>query len=394
MRTIRDADRFGIGLDQASVQADFGRIMRTVRERRAEQAGGVRRWVEDAMTPLFGRARFVDEKVIEMDDGRRLTADRIFLATGAQPAIPPIDGVDEADYLTNETALELGERPDSLIIVGGGYIGCEFGHFFSALGTEVTIVHPDPDRLLAEDEDIGDVFTEAFGQRVALELNSRAAGLKEVGGRVRVRVETGGKERTLEADGVLIAAGRAPNTRDLGLELTGVETTERGWIEADDRLRTSHPDIFAYGDCIGREMFKHTSSYEGWIAYRNSRGDDTPVSYDANPHAVFGEPEIGSVGLTERECRERGLGFEVAKMPFAGIAKGEILGSPPGLAKAIVEKGSRKILGFHLAGPHAAILIQEVVVAMSLGATADAIRDAIHVHPSMPELVQKIFSRF
>lgn len=393
MRTIREADRFGISMDQASVKADFGRIMRIVRERRAEQAASTREWVEKSMTPFFGRARFVDEKLIEMEDGRRLTAEKIFLAVGARPAIPPIEGVEDAEYLTNESALELGERPRSIVIIGGGYIGCEFGHFFSALGTDVTVVHPHPDRLLSEDEDIGDVFTEAFGQRVMLELGARAAEIERGEGRVRVRVEREGREGTIEADAVMIAAGRAPNTDGLVLGRTGVETNEKGWIEVDDRLRTSHADIYAYGDCIGREMFKHTSSYEGELAYRNSQGDDRRVSYRANPHAVFAEPEIGSVGLTERDCRERGLGFEVAKTEYANIAKGEILGSPPGLAKAIVEKGSGRILGFHLVGPHAAILVHEVVVAMSLGATAEAIKDAIHVHPSMPELVQKVFKQ-
>lgn len=393
MRAIRTSDRFAVALDQSSVRCDFAKVMRTVRERRDEQSSGVRSWVEDAMTPFFGRARFTDDKLIEMDDGRRVSADTFFLATGAKPAAPPIDGLHDVDYLTNESALELDEQPGSLIIVGGGYIGCKFAHFFSALGTDVTIVHPDPDRLLSEDDDIGDVFTDAFGERVELVLGGRATGVERSGNGVRVTVETDRGERTLEAEALMLAAGRSPNTGDLGLKTTGVDTDEKGWIRADDAFRTSNADVYAYGDCIGRAMFKHTSSYEGGIAYRNSQGGDERASYRANPHAVFAEPEIASVGLTERDCQEQGLRYDAKAVEYANIAKGEILGSPVGLAKALVHEDTREILGFHLAGPNAAMLIQEVVVAMSLGAKADAITEAIHIHPSMPELVKKVFSR-
>lgn len=393
MRTIREAEKFGIELDQSSVRADFGRIMRSIRGARAERARGVREWVEGSMSPFFGRACFVDEKVIEMEDGRRLTAEKIFLATGAHPAVPPIEGLGDVESLTNERALELEEMVRSLVIVGGGYIGCEFGHFFEAMGCEVTIVHPDPERLLDEDDEIGEVFTKAFGERVRLEMGARVRRVERAGAGVRVTYRRGGEEETVEAERVMIATGRAPNTEGLGLERTGVKVDEKGWIEVDDRLRTDHEDIYAYGDCIGRAMFKHTSSYEGKLAYENSQGADRVVSYEANPHAVFGEPEVASVGLTERACRERGLDYEAASVAYEGIAKGEILGSPAGLAKAIVERGTGRILGFHIAGPQAAILVQEVVLAMSRGLTADAVRNAIHIHPSMPELVQKVFTK-
>lgn len=393
MRTIRGAGKFGIELDQSSVRADIGRIMRSIREARAERARGVRKWVEESMSPFFGRGRFADEKVIEMEDGRRLTAEKIFLATGARAAVASIEGLDEVEFLTNESALELEEMARSLVIVGGGYVGCEFGHFFEAMGCEVTIVHPDPERLLDEDDEIGEVFTKAFGERVRLELGARVTKVERSGAGVCATYRRGGEEGMVEAERVMIATGRRPNTDGLGLERTGVRVDEKGWIEVDDRLRTDHEDIYAYGDCIGRAMFKHTSSYEGKLAYGNAQGGDRVVSYEANPHAVFGEPEVASVGLTERACRERGLEYEAASVSYDGIAKGEILGSPAGLAKAIVERGTGRILGFHIAGPEAAILVQEVVFAMSRGLTADAVRDAIHIHPSMPELVQKVFTK-
>jgi dihydrolipoamide dehydrogenase len=393
MAAVRDAARFGIDLDQTSVRADAARIFKQVRERRVEDAKGVRDWVESTMTPFFGAARFVGDKLIEMDDGRRLSADKIFIACGARPAVPPITGIDRIDYLTNESALELDDAPDSIVIVGGGYIGCEFGHFFASLGARVTIVDPSERRLLREDDDIGDLFTEAFGRRVALKLNARAAAAEPTDAGVELTIERpDGSTETVSAERLMLATGRASNAPGLDPAATGVDLDDKGWVVVDEHLRTSHADIYAYGDCIGSAMFKHTSSYEGKLAYDNAFGADRTVDYAANPHAVFSDPEIAAVGMTERQARDAGLDVRVAKASYADVAKGRIVGSPPSLAKLIVENGTDRIVGFHIAGPHAAILIHEVVVAMSAGLPAAAVRDAIHVHPSLPELVQHVFS--
>lgn len=392
MKTVREAEAMGIHLDQSSVRADFAGIMRSVREARAKRARGVRSWVDGSFTPFYGRAKFVDDKVIEMDDGRRLTGERIFITTGARPAVPPIAGLDGAGYLTNEGVLELDQQPERLLILGGGYIGCEFAHFFATLGTRVTVV----DRegcLLREDQDVRSLFTEELGRKVELLLNTSVSEARRSGNEVSLTIESAAESRQLTADAVLVATGRRPNTDGLGLDATGVETDEHGWITTDDQFRTTHPDIFAYGDVIGREMFKHTSSYEGEIAYANSQGGDRRASYHANPHAIFSDPEVAAVGLTEAQCEQRGLRYKVAKKNYAKFAKGEIVGSPPGFAKLIVEEETDRILGFHLVGPHAADLIHEVVVAMNAeGGRADLIRRSIHVHPALPELIQSVFA--
>jgi len=390
---VRTAGEFGIELDQSSVRPDLARIMRTIRQRRAESAKGVREWVEQSMTPFFGEARFIDDRLIEIDGDRRVRAERVFIASGAKPAIPPLDGLESALYHTNQSLLELDEQPRELLILGGGYIGCEFGHFFASLGTAVTIVDSGDRLLKSEDADVRRVFTEAVGERMSLELGARGVAVRGVGGGVELDIDRSGVVSKLRGDALLIATGRAPNSGSLDLDKTGVETDGDGWVRVDERLRTTNPNIFAYGDCIGRAMFKHTSSYEGELAYRNAMGDSREVDYTANPHAVFAEPEIGSVGLTERECRERGLKCKTAQVGYDGVAKGQILGSPPGLAKAIVEEGSGRILGFHMAGPHSAILIHEIVALMSKGGTAADVRGMIHVHPSIPELVEKVFTR-
>jgi len=392
MNTIRNAERFGIHLDQSSVRADFARIMGDMRSARIDNASGPRQWVEDSMTPFYSRVRFLDDKLLETDDGQRLTGDSIFITTGARSAVPPVEGLEQAGFWTNEDVLELTEQPQSLVIIGGGYIGAELGYFFSSLGTGVTMIHP-ASRLLSEDEEVSELFTREFGQQVNL-IKGRAVAAHANGSRKTVVVEDSDGRRTdVSGEHILLAAGRRPNTDTLALDAAGVACDERGFVEVDDHLRTSRSDIYAYGDVIGQGMFKHTSSYEGELAYRNSQGADESVSYRTNPHAVFSNPQIGAVGLTELECRQQGLDYQVAKKDYAEVAKGKIVGSPAGFAKLIVERGTDRILGFHMIGPQAADLVHEVVVAMNGGArNARLVRNAIHIHPTLPELIGSVFA--
>jgi len=391
MRTVQNAADFGIMLDQASIRVDFPRIMRNMRNARAANAASVRQWVDEAMTPIYSRVRFVGDKLLETEDGRRLTGDKLFIAAGARAAVPPIDGIEAINYWTNETVLELEQQPGSLVIIGGGYIGAELGHFFSALGTDVTVVNGSP-KLLAEDDDVRELFTREFGKQVKL-VTGQAVRVHTKGNYKTVAVESdSGNETTVTAEQILLATGRQPNSDELALDETGVRTGDRGAVQVDETLRTDHPDIYAYGDIIGQAMFKHTSSYEGELAWRNSQGASEAVNYRANPHAVFSHPQIGAVGLREQDCREQGLDYDTARVNYADVAKGKILGSPPGFAKLIVERGSDRILGFHMIGPDAANLVHEVVVAMNSGdGTASQIRNAIHTHPSLTELVAAVF---
>ena len=393
---IRSAAHFGVHVDQDSLRVDFAQIMRDMRAARADNAAGARQWVESDMTPFFERVRFVGDKLLETDSGTRITGDKVFIASGARPAIPPIDGLEDTGYWTNEDVLEIDEQPASLIVIGGGYIGVELGYFFAALGTEVTVVNPD-EKLLAEDDDVRALFTEQFGKRVRL-VTGRATGASASSSTRRVAVETNdGETQTLEAERILVATGRTPNTESLDLSQTGV-MVERGAIVVDDHLRTDHEDIYAYGDVIGQGMFKHTSSTEGELAYRNSQNDGhralQAMSYYANPHAVFSDPEVAAVGLTEAECDKQGLDYRVSRLHYADIAKGKIVGAPAGFAKLLIENDSERILGCHIVGPDAALLIHEVVVAMNTtSADANLVRRAIHIHPSLSELVGTLFDQ-
>ena len=391
MRVVRAAGDFGVELDQSSVQVDFGRIMRSMRERRETSSGKVRSWVEDKMTPVFERVRFVGEKRIETESGRLIEGERVFIACGGKPTVPPIAGIENVDYLTNEGVLDLEEQPERIVIVGGGYIGCEFAHFFEGLGSVVTIVQS-RDRLLPdEDEEISELFTEAFKERATLYLGARAEKVRKEYGAVVLTLESGEEVR---GDALVVATGRESNAESLELGATGVEIDEKGWIKVDEHLRTTHRDVFAYGDCIGKAMFKHTSSFEGKLAYDNAFGAERVMDYTANPHAVFSEPQVAGVGLTEQACREMGLKYRTASKPYDSIAKGEIVGSPPGVCKAIVEEGTGRVLGCHIAGPNAVLMIHEVVAVMARGGTAADIAGVIHVHPSMGELVEGVFGSF
>lgn len=391
MKTIREAGQFGIRVDMDSVSVDFAAVMQAVRDRRKQRTDGARKWVEETFTLVADHATFVDEKTLKAGN-REVSADTVFLGTGASPSAPPVSGLDEVDHWTNEDVLELDERPDELVILGGGYIGAEFAHFFHQMGTTVRVVEA-AECLLREDADVRHLFTEQFKTWVELHNGWRAEAVAQDGDRFTVTIgRDGGQTKHVTGDALLVATGRTPNTRGLGLDKTGVRVDDRGFVTVDDYLRTTHDDIWSFGDVNGQQMFKHTAAYEAELAWRNSQGAQEKVDYSANPHAIFTDPEIGSVGMTEEEVKEAGYDYKVGKVDYGGVAKGQIVGAPPGFAKVLVAKKTDKILGFHMMGPHSAALIHEVVVAMSVGdGTASHVLDAIHQHPTMSELVKEAF---
>lgn len=391
IQAINNAERFGIYVDTATPAVDFPRIMRNMRGSRADNAQAVRQWVEQTMTPFYSRVRFVGDKLLETNDGMLISGDKLFIASGARAVIPPIEGLEAAGYWTNDDVLELDEQPTSLVIIGGGYIGAELGYFFAALGTDVTVVNPHA-RLLREDDEVRDLFTREFARHAQLVIG-RAVRASASGDHKAVDIESeNGEVHTVEAEQILVATGRRPNTEPLELAATGVQLTGHGAIQVDEHLRTEHPNTYAYGDVIGQGQFKHTSSAEGELAWRNSQGADQRMSYRSNPHAVFSDPEVAAVGLTEAECRAQSLDYRVARLDYADVAKGKIIGSPTGLAKLLVENGSEQILGCHIVGPDAALPIHEVVTAMNTeGARANLVRDSIHIHPSPSELIGALF---
>ncbi len=391
---LQELDKFGLTLPAGDVKVDIKKVFESVRNRRHQGAAGTKEWVDGSFTPFYGDAKFTGPKQIEVhtENGPvMVTGDTVFITTGASPFVPPIPGINDTPHWTNEDIFELEALPKSLLVLGGGYIGAEFAHFFSALGVDVTVVEMF-ESLMPEDDDVKALFRREFSKRVKLLEHTKAMEAFTEDGRPGLVVEgQNGQRERIVADAMLVAVGRSPNTKGIGLDDAGVEVNERGWITVDDHLQTSADGVYAYGDVIGQGMFKHTSSYEGRLAYENSQGAKRVMDYHANPHAVFVQPRIAGVGLTEKQATDAGLSFKVSKKHYRQTMRAQINGTKTGLAKLIVEEKTDKILGFHIAGPGAEDLIHEVVVAMANGLTAAAIRNTIHIHPSMSELVLSVF---
>lgn len=329
--------------------------------------------------------------VVKTDDGGvsdELTADIIVIAVGARSFIPPISGLEAAGYITYESFFgpAFPDEPwDSLIIVGGGAIGAEFAHIFSAFGTKVTIVEMKDHIIPTEDEEVSSFVERQFadvGIDVLTGVRAVSAGVNWSGKKtLEVENMKTGEAVTLEASEIFIASGVRPNSDLLRVDIAGVKTDPRGFIITDEYMRTSQPGIYAIGDVNGKYLFRHTANYEASVICENLfYGGDKKASYDAVPWAIFTHPQVGHVGLTEREARERGLTFGIARNRYSeiasGIAMGYKSGAPDdGFAKIILDRNMR-VLGAHVVGPNAAILVQPFVFMMNSGIPCNELKSA------------------
>jgi dihydrolipoamide dehydrogenase len=299
-------------------------------------------------------------------------------------------------YLTSDTVLQLQEAPKSLIIIGGGYIAAEYGHFFSAIGTKVTIIQRSPRLVPEEEPEVSYLLKEEMGKRMEIFTEYEATEAKETNGTKSVFAKNlkDGQVKQFSAEALLIAAGRVSNSDILRPEKTGVELDKNGFIKANEYLETGKRNIWAFGDAIGKQMFKHVANYEAEIAWHNAIHDHkAKMDYSAAPHAVFSHPQIASVGLKEQEAKQLGHKILVGRAEYKDTAQGLALGEPKGFVKVIVEHDTGKILGGHIIGPHASIIIQEIINAMvSEDKTFLPIIRAMHIHPAMPEVVQRAFA--
>ena len=406
LETIERAGEFGI--DATVEDVAFADIVREVNEDVAEDAASIRRGLRSSSqhTLYEGEARFVDERTVEVsggdDDGARLRADTVLVAAGTRPAVPDIDGLDGVDYLTSTEALQLDAPPDSMVVVGGGYIAAELGHFFGTFGTDVTVVGRRPHLLPAADPEVAEAFTDLYADRFTVHTGHAATAVSADGDRVTVEAEpyeygddgglADGGTVTATGEELLLAAGRVPNSDTLNLDATGVETDGDGFVETDEYLRTTADGVWALGDIVGEYLLKHSANHEARTVARNIYGDEMePVDYTAMPFAVFASPEVAGVGATEPDLREAGREYATNTYRYENTARGDAMHAD-GFVKALVDLDG-EILGCHIVGPDASTLIQEVVVAMKAGSgTVRDIRESVHVHPALPEVVQRAFS--
>lgn len=392
---IREAETASrIGLEFSPPRLDFKRVgERMWRQINVSSRIEANLKRQPGLDVYNGTAEFTGPRsiVVKTDDGGvsdELTADIIVVAVGARSFIPPISGLEAAGYITYESFFgpAFPDEPwDSLIIVGGGAIGAEFAHIFSAFGTKVTIVEMKDHIVPTEDEEVSS-FVERQFEKVGIDVltgvRAVSAGLNDMGKKtLKVEKMKTGETVTLEASEIFIASGVRPNTDILHLDHAGVKTDPRGFIITDEHLRTSQPGIYAIGDVNGKYLFRHVANYEASVLCENLfYGGNRRASYDAVPWAIFTHPQVGHVGLTEREARERGLSIGIARNKYSeiasGIAMGYKSGAPDdGFAKIILDRNMR-VLGAHVVGPNAAILVQPFVFMMNSGIPCNELKSA------------------
>ena len=391
---IRGAEKIGVNASVDSI--DFSNIMTRMRTLVNEDSGSQAIAVE--ATPdlkwFKDQGEFIGDYTMQVG-GQTITAEMIFIVSGARAGVPKVKGIENVDYLTSDTILELKSPPKKLIILGGGYIGVEYGHFFSGLGTETTIIQR-PLRILPDEEpEISELLKLELQKRMQIFTGFEAVEIKQEGNAKTVvaRNRADGSTQEFTAEALLVATGRVPNSDLLKPERTGVKLDERGYVKVNEYLETNMKNIWAFGDAIGKEMFKHVANYEAGIAWHNAVHDHkAKVDYSATPHAVFSYPQVASVGLKEAEAAQQGYKILVGTALFKDTAMGAAMGMPEGFAKVIVEEHTGKILGGHIVGPEASILIQEIVNAMATENKSYApIVQAMHIHPAMAEVVQQAF---
>jgi dihydrolipoamide dehydrogenase len=391
---IHDANKVDVNAKVNSI--DFKNIMRRMREFINEdsqhQAASVEATPNLAWFKTVGE--FTSDYTMKVGD-QMIKGDRIFIVSGARPGVPSIKGIENVDYLTSDTVLSLEEPPKNIIIIGGGYIAAEYCHFFSGMGAKVTILQRSQRLIPEEEPEVSDLLKQELEKRMEILVNHEAVEIKEKSGIKTVVAkdrETGGLKE-FSAEALLVAAGRVPNSDLLKPEKTGVQLDERGYVKVNEYLETGKKNIWAFGDAIGKEMFKHVANYEAEIAWHNAIHDHkVKMDYSAAPHAVFTHPQVASAGLKEAEAKQKGYKILVGKAFYKDTALGAAMGYPEGFVKVVAEQETGKLLGAHIIGPFASSLIQEIINIMVCGdKTFLPLIRAMHIHPAMSEVVQRAF---
>ena len=384
---IRGAEKFSLTVDQ-NISVDFKGLVSRVSQTIDGES--------DSIQPLYDKhdnidfyphhARFVADKVIEVN-GEQLTAEQIFVVTGAKASIPPIPGLEGTPYLTYKEALRLEQKPKSMIVLGGGYIAVELGHYFANMGIDVTFVVRSV-FVRAEDKDVQDEFTAVFKQKHRVYQGVTTDKVSHDGTQFQITISSEDGPKVLAADQLFVATGVVPNTDKLGLENTAVQTSDDGYIKVDDRFETAVPGVYAFGDVIGRYLFRHSANFEGEYVFNAhvAKTNDKPVEYPPVPHAIFTNPQIAGVGKTEQELA--GTDYIVGKNNYAASAMGIALLSDHGFAKVLFDKKTRKLVGAHIIGEEASNMIHMCIIAMTMGATIDDLSKMIYIHPALPEIVR------
>jgi pyruvate/2-oxoglutarate dehydrogenase complex dihydrolipoamide dehydrogenase (E3) component len=382
------------GVSAGPVGVDFAAVMGRMKKVVDDKRSGLVSWLRgmDKCTLIEGHARFTSPHAVEVE-GETLEASRFFINVGARAAFPDFPGADRVRLLTNSTLLELDALPRRLVIVGGSYIGLEFAQVFRRLGSAVTVVEKAPRLVAREDSDVSDAvraMLEAEG--IAVRCDAECIRFAQRGADVEVGVNCQSGEPAVVGSHALLAVGRTPNTGDLGLDAAGVAVDRRGYIVTDDELRTSVPHIWALGDCNGRGAFTHTSYNDYEIVAANLLDEGRRKATDRIPaYALYVDPPLGRVGLTEGEAKARGHAVRVGERPMTRVARAVEKGETQGFMKVVVDRDSDEILGAAILGVGGDEAIHAVIEAMAAGVTATAYTRVMAIHPTVSELTPTVF---
>ncbi|MDJ0521296.1 MAG: FAD-containing oxidoreductase [Planctomycetota bacterium] len=351
---------------------------------------GVEGWLRglEGVTVFQGHARFEAQDRVRVGDDV-LTAPQIFLNVGARPFVPPLDGIDDVPFLTNVDMMEVDYLPRHLVVVGGSYIGLEFGQMFRRFGSEVTVVERSDRIISREDEAVSAAVQEILeAEGIAVETGAECIALSRQGEEVGIRLDCGGEAREVFGSHVLLAVGRRPNTDDLGLEHAGLETDERGFIPVDDQLHTSVPGIYALGDVNGRGAFTHTSYNDFEIVAANLLDDDPRRVSDRIPcYALYTDPPLARVGMNDAQARASGRNVLVGHRAMAHVGRAKEMSETHGFMRFLVDADTQRLLGGTILGVGGDEVIHAVLDVMAADAPYTAIQRTMHIHPTVSELV-------
>jgi len=387
---VKKADDFGIKANVKRI--DFAKITKKSSKIVDTDAREIEKSIRSSkhITLFKGTGKFIGERTLKIGKDV-IKGKKIVIAAGARPSIPPIKGLDKVKYMTSTEALRITKQPKVLTIVGGGYIAAELAHFYGALGTKINIVQRNVRLIPREDEEISEKFTEIFKKKynVYLEHTINKAEKKGKNYHVEIERKNGGGKKVLVSDALLIATGVTPNSDTLDLDKTNVKVNKYGYIISNDYLETTNKNIWVLGDIAGKYLFKHNANLEARYVEYALNGKRLKVDYKAMPHAVFSSPQIAGVGYTEQELKEKGIKYGVGKYNYISTGMGLALQDKEGFVKIMVDPKTRKILGCHILGSEASTLIHEVILAMRNDLTVDDIKNTVHIHPALSEVVQR-----
>ncbi len=405
---VLKADQFGIKI-QGDVTPDITKLMMKKDNILDVQRKGIGQLLKtNDIQVIMGKGKIKTSKIIEIkpENGiQEIQYDKLIIATGTQPLDVPDFSFNHESIISSNDILQLNTIPESMVIVGGGVIGCEFAFIFSALGTNVTIVEAMSRLLplLSVDEDCSKLLLREMKKRkikVLCDTIVKSSEIKDNSVTIQLAASPFTdnpkpkklKINALDAEKMAVCIGRSALSKDLGVENINLDLTQQGWIEVNDHMETSVKDVYAIGDILGPQkvMLAHVASHEGIIAAQNAMGQDSTMDYNVIPSAIFTMPEIGTVGLSETQAIKEGFDVEAFSVNFRSLGKAQAIDEISGMAKMIVEKESGKVLGVHLIGAHATDLIAEATLAIQKGLTAEEIAHTIHAHPTLAEIMGEV----